>query len=226
MNLTLATNFKQILICCLLSFSVLNAQDNIESKEELPNDSYKNESYKTALISFDVYKPVISENSFIGQGTVGNLSFKFDAQFFVYKRFFVGISTGFTFLNVNDPSFTGIYNRSTVSNVSLHLGYEQPVARNLNIGGSVSPFGNATYKNVINQGRLEQQRDYAKPIILRAYISYNISTNFSVYLDYSFRSDKTEINTAPEIQDNFSKIQYHNIGLGIGFYLGKKPIID
>lgn len=218
MNLSLI--IKLFFLVLLATFKVHTQNDDVTN--ESPLDSLQVDSDQKALIiTLDFYKPFTTDKSFIGQGTYGEAGFDVGIQVFVYKNFFIGTFAGYFFLDVTDTNLVGDYKRSRVFNVSLELGYELPIIKDLDLGVSIAPVGYASYRNYIGEGRLRQQRDEASSILYRAYVSYHFAKHFAVFVNYSFRNDNANIETAPEIQNNFDKIQYHNVGLGLKFTLFK-----
>tara|TARA_R110002049_G_scaffold6614_1_gene41402 strand:+ start:537 stop:1211 length:675 start_codon:yes stop_codon:yes gene_type:complete len=224
MNLT---SIIKILLIFFLGFAqTITAQNDEDLAREIDDKSKSDKPYKSAIISYGVYKPYTTNKSFIGKGTKGDVGFKLGAQLFIYKRFFIGTFLSASFIDVTDSNLTGDYNRSQITSAYLEIGYEFSILEKLNLGLSIAPIGIANYRNDIRDGRVKQQNDTANVTIYQAYLSYNFAGNFSVFIDYSFRSDKTKIKTASEIQDEFDTIQYHNIGLGLKFSIGKKAMVN
>ncbi|MDB9782226.1 hypothetical protein OAB88_03840 [Winogradskyella sp.] len=56
--------------------------------------------------------------------------------------------------------------------------------------------------------------------------SYKVTKAMSLFLDYSYRIDNTRIKAPLNLQNDFNKIQYHNIGLGIRIYAGTKDLVQ
>lgn len=227
MNLISPTKIAILLFFCMLKLSSVSAQ-NIESTlQEEPTDTKQSDvNQKTVILTLGAFQPITTESSFIGRGTEGKMSFNIGVQGFVYKHFFIGVNTGASYLEVTDSSFTGNYNKSTVAHTYIEVGYEFPIYQDLRAGASFAPWGEARYKNIRNRSRINEQADHATITKYELYLSYKIRGALHVFAGYSFRNDNSDIETAPEIQDNFDKIQYHQINFGIKFYLGSKDIMS
>lgn len=218
MNLTSIIRMRILLVCTLFFSIILNSQNSDDEFSDRKIDSSEVEVFqKTAIFTLGVFQPIINDDSNIGKGANGNLSFKLGGQLFVYKRFFVGGFFNSTYLDITDISFTGKYKRSYVTTSYLQFGYEFSVSKKLSFAASIAPIGYADYRNYIKKNRVNQQHDSAKVLIYETYLSYDVSDRFSIFIDYSYRTDTTNIRTASEIQSNFSKIKYHNFGIGLKF---------
>lgn len=228
MNLTLVIKNRLFLLCFLFLVSIFYAQENKDINENniIEQDSIKPITQKSAILSFAAYRPTTINNSFIGQSTKGKIGFKTGLQLFMYKGFFIGGMLDISFLDVEDSNLIGRYNRSTITAAYFEIGYDLPINKQFNIGLSLAPFGFANYRNVIDADRIEQQNDTANLTIFKTYLSCNLKNNLLIFIDYSFRNDNTNINTAPDISGDFDKIQYHNIGLGVKISIGQKAMFD
>ncbi len=207
-----------LLIYFFLSCLYINSQNsNITSLNKVADSLEKKAFDKTAIFTLSVFQPTLIQNSNIGKGADANLSFKVGGQLFLYDRFFIGGFFSSTYLDITNVNYTGNYKRSNATSSYLQVGYEAPVLPKAYLAISVAPLGYANYRNFISSERIEQQHDSAKIFIYEAYFSYDISDTLSIFIDYSYRTDRTNVKTAPEIQDEFSKIQYHNFGIGLKF---------
>lgn len=227
MNLILPTKATMLLICCLLTLHLSHAQNTESSSQNDSIETKKSDAHqKTVIFTLGLFQPITTESSFIGRGTEGKVSFNIGVQGFVYKDFFIGINAGASYLDVTDSSFTGNYNRSTVSHTNIEIGYEFPINSDWRLGASFAPWGEARYRNIRSRTRNDDQVDHAKFTKYELYLSYNISGALHGFAGYSFRNDKSDIKTAQEIQDNFDKIQYHQINFGLKFYIGNRDIVS
>ncbi|MFK7831833.1 MAG: hypothetical protein AB8B52_01030 [Winogradskyella sp.] len=218
MNLTLVT---RLLFLLLIATSASYAQSDLVQNENSVDSLNITSKEKAVILTVGFYKPFTTENSFIGQGTTGQAGFDLGMQVFLYKNFFIGGFGGYFFLDVTDADLVGDYSRSRVFSASLEVGYELPIHKNIDLGLSIALLGYASYRNFISEGRTRQQRDGASSRLYRAYLSYQFAKHFAFFVNYAFRNDNSSIETAPEIQDNFNKIQYHNVGFGLKFTLFK-----
>lgn len=181
-------------------------------------------NFRPRLLSFslDTYLPIPAGDKFVGQGMEGRLSYNFKAQMFVYKQAFFKIGIGQTYLTVTDPTITGNYQKTTISNQYLSLGYEFLPVENVRLGLSIGVLGNADYNNRENRNGSDRnfQRDTAKLNIYELYIDYEVVYFMAVTFNYAYRNDKTKINVPQELQSSFDRAQFHNVGIGLKFYLG------
>jgi hypothetical protein len=226
MNLISVIKIYSVFICFAIVTSGVMAQNTNEVLEDKVKDTITSGKYQKSLIfSVEVFKPYTTENSFIGRGTEAKTSFNLGVQMFIYKNFFIGGFTGASYLQVKDSQFTGNYRRSTVAHSYFNFGYELPINEDLRLGASVALIGSARYKNKVNNSGSVRQIDNAKLNKYGVYLSYKVDGALSIFAGYSYRVDKTKINTAPEIQDNFNTINYHNFSIGIKIYGGNRDTI-
>ncbi|WP_339623554.1 hypothetical protein [uncultured Winogradskyella sp.] len=216
MNLTLLI---KLFIFVTITTSVVSAQ-TIGSGNQTTIDHTKELSQpKKIAINLGFYKPFTTNTSYIGRGTQGEFGFDVGVQVFVYKNIFIGTSAGYFFLDVTDTNLVGDYERSRAFSLALELGYEQPITRHIDIGAGIAPLATTSYRNYISEGRVRQQRDNASAMVYRAYVSYKFTKYLAFFVNYAFRSDASKIETAPEIQNKFNKIQYHNVGFGFRIFI-------
>lgn len=227
MNLILPTKATMLSIFCLLMLPLSHAQNTESSSKDDSIETKKSDAHqKTVIFTLGLFQPITTESSFIGRGTEGKVSFNIGVQGFVYKHFFIGVNTGASYLEVTDSSFTGNYKRSTVAHTYIEVGYEFPINKDFRLGASFAPWGEARYKNIRSRARNNEQVDHAKFTKYELYLGYNISGKLYVFAGYSFRNDNSDIQTAPEIQDDFDKIQYHQINFGLKLYFGSKNLVS
>lgn len=207
---------RYIFICAFLT--LFGWSLNSQSSSKIVTDSLSSDTFeKTGILTFGSFYPNSINNSFIGKATSGNIGFKLGGQLFVYNRIFVGATLDLAFLDVDNPDIAGIYDGSRITSAYLQVGYEFKLSNKLSLGTMIVPYGHADYKNFIDEDLAEQQNDSAKIFMYEVYLSYDLSDRLSIFVDYSYRTDRTKIKTAAEIQDDFSKIEYHNIGVGLKF---------
>lgn len=227
MNLISVIKVLRFLVCFVVFTSGTIAQNTSIFLETEAKDTVASKTYQKSLIySAEFVKPFTTESSFIGKGTTAKPSYNLGIQMFIYKNFFVGGFTGTTYLDVTNKQFTGNYVRSVVAHSYLNLGYELPINDAFRIGASATVLGSARYRNRVNNSGSAQQLDHAKLNKYGVYLSYKIDGALSIFAGYSYRIDKTEINVAAEIQDNFNRINYHSISFGIKIYGGNKDAIS
>ncbi|WP_131474391.1 hypothetical protein [Neotamlana nanhaiensis] len=166
--------------------------------------------------------PNPTNSSNIGKATTGKSGIEGGVQLFLYNNFFIGGFLGVSGLDVSQPEYTGNYSRSSVTFGYFQVGYEFPIQEKLRLGLSFVPFGESRYKNILSNSSNVYQVDNARFVMLGTHLSYKVSGPFYIFAGYAFRSDKTEIKTAPEFQDQFKSIQYHSVSFGVKFYIGNK----
>lgn len=222
MSSTSAFNFRLALSLFISCFNLVFAQTEMDEGIKTNDSGIVRISEKTVVFTAGTFQPIAIDNSNFGRVAEANLGFKLGLQFFVYKNFFVSGFFSASYFDIQNQDLVGRYYKSTLSSTYLQLGYEQKINSKLLIGASIAPLGFATYKNIIDRSRIEQQKDRAYINNVEIYISYEVLNNIAIYVDYAFRSDKTYVETAPEILNKFNRIQYHNIGFGLRFFGGHK----
>lgn len=223
---------KRFGILGLLLFGFLcPAQDNPENEKVRSDTITANmKNFRPRLLSLclEAYVPVATGNKFIGKGMEGKVSFNFKAQMFVYKQAFFKIGLGETYFKVIDPSVTGNYQKTTISNQYLALGYEFLPLEKVRLGLSVGVLGNAVYQNTLSSNGRSRgfQTDSAKLNIYELYIDYELKFFMAITFNYAYRNDRTNIKVPQELQSSFDRAQFHNFGLGLKFYLGDNNIFQ
>lgn len=210
-------------------FIVIGVQSqNIKTNYlEQNNDSITSVTNQRLLaFTFNFQNTGITESSALGKASNGKLGFNLGLQFFVYKQFFIGGFTGTSYLDITDTALVGNYSKSTVTHSYLSVGYEYPIDTNFSVSLSFTPIGNARYKNVITGTSSAKQIDRATITMYNASCSYKVSKSMALFLDYSYRIDNTRITAPLNLQNDFNKIKYHNIGLGIRIYAGRKDLVE
>jgi len=216
-----------IYIVFLFIVASVQSQDFKSNYLEQNNDStVAHTNQRLLAFTFNFQNIGITESSALGKASNGKLSFNLGIQFFVYKQFFIGGFTGTSYLDVKDIALVGNYSKSTVTHSYLSVGYEYPIDDNFSVSLSFTPIGNARYKNVIRGTSSAKQIDRANITMYNASCSYKVTKAMSLFLDYSYRIDNTRIKAPLNLQNDFNKIQYHNIGLGIRIYAGTKDLVQ
>lgn len=177
-------------------------------------------------LSLEGNAPIPSGNKFVGQAMDGKVGFNFKAQMMIYKQFFINLGVGETYLNVNDISNTGNYRSTRISSQYVSVGYEFLPAKKVRLGLGVGILGNADYSNKFSEGISVIQRDTAKLNIYELYVDYEIFYFMAVTFNYSYRNDRTKIDVPQELQSYFERAQFHNVGLGLKFYLGDNNLFQ
>jgi hypothetical protein len=182
---------------CILSFSVLaqNTEENTESKNNTTQEnSTANSRQRFGAFSIGFHKPIPTGNNFVGKGMRGKSGFDFKLQLYVYKQFFIGGSAGASYLEVKDASVTGNYEKTTVAEQFLYLGYEFLPFENWRIGVQASIIGDAVYKNkFLPESKLGLQTDSARYHGYGFYINYELGENAMFYIDYIYRTTQLEL---------------------------------
>ncbi len=211
----------------LLIGSLVYAQEGIERiKAEATDEenTVSNSRQRSAIISFDMYKPTLSGKSAFAESSEENIGFTFNLQFFVYKQFFMGFASGNSYFNNKNISKTGNYNKTRVTGRDIYIGYEFLPTDNLRLGVGATVVGGARYKNILSSASEVYQIDHSAMRKYRLYIGYDMDRTVSIYVNYAFRQDRTEIDVPAQLNSSFSRIHYHNFGLGIRLYLGSDAI--
>lgn len=202
--------------------------ENVKVRSDTVISNMKNFRSRLLSLSIDTYLPIPAGDKFVGRGMEGKASFNFKAQMFVYKQLFFKIGAGETYLKVADPSVTGNYQKTTISNQYLALGYEFLPLQKIRMGLSIGVLGNAQYLNIqnINGRNAASQKDTAKLNIYELYVDYEIKYFMAITFNYGYRNDRTNIDVPQELKSTFDRAQFHNLGIGLKFYIGDKNIFE
>ncbi len=178
------------------------------------------------FISVGYHSPITTGDNFMGQGLEGESGLDFKFQIYVYKQFFLGLYTGASYFDVKDNSIVGNYNKTSLSEGYGYVGYEFLPADRLRLGVLASFYGGARFKNHYSKSRNVFQVDRGNLSSFGVYFNYELSSHLMVYIDYAYRTSKTDIKVAPELNDLFERGNYHSIGIGINFALGTGDLIS
>lgn len=212
----------KILIFCLLVSASCFGQNDVEIVET-KNQPSLNKTYYS--YNFEYFIPQTFGNNAVANGTTGVGGFNAKLQLGIYKGVFVGGNVGAAYLEVTNPEIVGNYNKSTVTNNYLFFGYEYYVSEKFKIGASVAPFAKTTYKNKIFDASEGRQYDTGSFFNFELYADYKLSSQFAVFISYSYRKDKLNILAPNEIQSQFNDTQYSNFGMGIKLCFGKRDLV-
>lgn len=225
MSLILTTKSKIVIAIFFLFSLVLQAQDFDDLTTEVQDSIRANTTQRYAIFTIGGLAPIKRNNSAFQNGTDMTFGFNFGAQLFVYNRFFIGGFINSNKAEVTNKTLVGEYDKTNITLLYLELGYEFEFNKQFNLGVSFSPLGRANYNNTIsNNSNFTSQTDIANVILFNAYLRYNFSRNFSLFASYSFRNDNLRIEAAPEIQNRFDNIQYHNFGFGLKYAVGLRSM--
>lgn len=196
----------------------IEKEDIIDPEDTIRVANMKNLRPRLLALSLDLYQPIPSGDQFVGQALNGKISFNFNAQMYIYRQFFIKVSVGANYFDVENTSVVGNYQKSTFTNESLSLGYEFLPFEKIRLGLSASVLGNSNYTNKIisNSGAL--QRDTAKLNSYGLYLDYEVFYYMAVSFNYSYRNDRTNIQGPEELKSTFERAQFHNVGIGVKFY--------
>ena len=206
-----------------LSLGLMAGSQTFAEDEQEPtrttNSSYDTRSRLISL-SGDVTRAIPSGSQYIGKAMDGETGYNFNAQLFVYKQLFLNATFGQNYFTVSDRTLVGNYEKSTVNYNYLSIGYEFLPFQNLRLGLSFSVSSNLSYKNIYNS-REVFQIDTGNLNAYNLYIDYEIVPYMAFYATYSYRNDKMAIKTPTELSSFFDRAQFHSIGVGLKFYIGK-----
>lgn len=224
MNSLLNTRTWVLIISCITTLKTV-AQDITTDISEPPNTSFKSSTQKSLSFSLSVLSPTAIDNSNFAKGSKERLGFEIGAQVFIYKGLFLGLFHSSTYFEITNQNLLGRYDKTSVAAVYLKLGYELEIIRNFSATLAIAPIGNVRYKNIIDRDRIKQQIDDADIMIYEVALAWQFTKTISAFFQYAYRIDNTKIQTAAEISDDFDRIDYQNLGLGLKFSLGDKPLL-
>jgi len=212
-------HIKNYSLCLIVAISSFSFSQN--------NTNLKQNNQKLGFGSIDYSMAIPSGDNFIGLGMESKGGFNAKAQFFIYKHFFIAGTVGSNYFSVKDKTIVGNYNKTTVSHQYLNIGYEILPIPNTRLGLSISLFGESNFENKSITNTLEAfQNDNAHVRSYEFYFDYMISDEFALYLNYSYRNDKTDIQAPLEIQNLFENANFHAVGIGVKLYFGNKDVFS
>lgn len=218
MNLTLHIRALVLVFLCFCQFS--KAQDNVITLDQqgyVPSEKDKEYNRKTFICAFDVFGAIPTGDNYAGKFTDGKAGFNLKAAL-TYKGVFAGFVSQTSYIDITSPRETGFYDKTTISGTGLMLGYEISPFQNVNIGLSFTLFGKARYHNThFTNGDEAEFTDRAKMNLYELNVDYIVSKSFAFYFYYGFRDDRLEIAVPEEINQNFERAKFHNLGIGLKF---------
>lgn len=201
-------------------------EETKENNQETSEKSTEKNFQKLGFGALEYAQPITTGDNFFGLGMQGKGGFNIKAQFFLYKHIFISGTLGNNYFDVIDKSVVGNYNKVKLNYNYLSLGYEIIPLKDVRIGLSFSVFGETKYENEsLTDTRESFQFDDGNARGYNMYLDYLFKDDLAIYISYTYRNDKTNIVTAPEIQPLFEYASFHNIGIGIKLYFGQSDII-
>ncbi|TXD81462.1 hypothetical protein ESY86_18175 [Subsaximicrobium wynnwilliamsii] len=225
MSSTLPIKRLAFVLACLCG-SFVFSQDLTETTIPEPQDAPQAQSARErkVALSFDLYRPSPSGNNFFAESASGSLGFNFDLQLFVYKQFFLGGGIGDSYFDNKDISKTGNYEKTTLSSHDFYVGYEFLPLEDFRLGVAVTIVGNSRYKNNQSNTRKVYQVDHGNLRNYQTYFAYEVDRTLSVFIKYTYRSDRTKIQVPSALNSYFEKTAVHQIGFGLKLYFGEKSV--
>ncbi|TBV25093.1 hypothetical protein DMZ43_12315 [Meridianimaribacter sp. CL38] len=214
-----------VAVFVLFAFSAFS-QSSSEKDSVSSNISYENNRQRFGFFSMGYHNPNTTGDNFMGDGLQGKSGFDFKFQMYVYKQFFLGLYTGASYFDVKDVELVGNYKKSTLNESYLYIGYEFLPADRMRLGALASFYGDSRFKNYYSKTSNVYQVDKGNLNSFGVYFNYELSSHFMIYIDYAYRTTKTEINTSTELNQFFEKGKYHSIGIGLIFALGSKDVLS
>ena len=197
--------------------------ENTEEKSSIFNST---ERQKYLVFSAGYQNPIATGDNFIGNALKGTSGFDVKFKLFVYKQFFLEYNISSSKFRVENKTLVGDYRRTSISSSFLYFGYELLPLPDVRLGINAALFGQT---KMVNRGfNLPEaiQRDSGRLSSYGIYIAYEFHPNISVYVDYAYRSIKTNINVPQELEKQFRKGTYQTIGLGVMLTMGKKDLVS
>jgi len=198
-------NTKQTLFFLVLLFPfVLSAQ--------AIGDLAKNDkTHKVISFSLGTFKPIAFGDSFINDNTESNFGVEFNAQFNIIKKGYVGVRLNGFGLDVTEANGQRLYDRSTVSSISILLGYrflEQEKYAVTTLGG----IGRVNYSNKVNGKRFN---DNGTSYWFQLEGEFSVSRYFQIYGGPELRLDRLNIASADAINSRVNNINYLMLHIGM-----------
>lgn len=224
MNLIFLTKRVVYGIVFLLPFGVLAQEDKPVTETQETEKNARNKNYIVAIsVGYNNLMP--TGDNFAGQGFEAGSGFHVKTHLYVYDRIFAGVALGKDYLQVKNTELLGVYERTSISNQYVYLGYEMLLFDGFRLGVSVGLFGNIDYRNQGSTNYKEiKQKDSGQSNYYGVSLDYQLATFVFVYLDYSYRTDRTNIDTPQALEDFFERANYHNVAVGLRLRFGRRVI--
>lgn len=215
------------MVITMTMFSQVRSTQRANANTGISSSNAMEYRQRFGFISVGYHSPITTGDNFMGQGLEGKSGLDFKFQIYVYKQFFLGLYSGVSYFDVKDTSVVGNYKKTTLAENYFYVGYEFLPADRIRLGVLASLFGDARFKNnFFNESANVYQKDRGKHSSFGVYFNYELSSHLMVYIDYAYRTSKTDIRVAPELNDLFERGNYHSIGVGINFALGTGDLIS
>ncbi|NRD18787.1 hypothetical protein HNV08_01905 [Winogradskyella eckloniae] len=228
MSLTSVINKAIVSFCLFISCIGYTQVDTDEELGSRETSSVFGSIERQKFVSFSVgyHIPISSGNNFVGSAYSGKSGYDLRLKLYVYKQFFMEYNNSISYFSVDNNALVGNYNKSKFQSNFLYFGYEFLPAPHFRLGVNAALFGETKMTNTgfnLSEGF---QNDSGQLSSYGLYLAYEIQSQISLYIDYAFRTVKTNIRAPQEIESFFSKGNYNTIGVGIMFLLGKRDFIS
>ncbi|WP_411766317.1 outer membrane beta-barrel protein [Winogradskyella sp. A3E31] len=220
---------KIFFVFVALCFSLVVSSQDEEQEDDIDIEINEQDFTRQRFASFNLgyNAPITTGENFMGDGLKGRGGMNFRFHLYPYKQFFVGVGLGQNYFKVKNKALVGNYQKTTLTEQYLYVGYEFLPAEKMRLGVSASLIGDAQFKNKYNlQSDNVSQTDHGRLASYGLYFNYEIGGNFMVFIDYSYKTSKTKINVPTELQSTFNRGTYHNIGFGLVFVMGTNDFLS
>jgi len=214
MKSALRINIIFFFFCNVLSLTAQQNKIDTISEDELDNPD------EIIFLKVSYLTPNPIQNNFASEALGFNYGYNFDINYKFPFQLLIGYKYQFMRAEPTEISLIGNYGRTNINTHGLNIGYKIDLAKRIDFEPFVTlaftnynnkKFFSSNYQNRINF------RDTAYTLIFSSSVIYRISKLLSIFLQPDYRLDYTNIKTATEIQEFFSKAQYFNIQVGLRF---------
>ncbi|WP_299108786.1 hypothetical protein [uncultured Winogradskyella sp.] len=217
-------------LCLCYSFVGVTQEDKqndiIEDTEEKSSVFSSKERQRYMAFSVGYQNPISSGDNFIGSALNGKSGYDLRFKLFVYKQFFLEYNNSLSYFKVGNKALVGNYRKSRFEGNFLYVGYEFLPLPDFRVGVNAALFGKTKITNSgFNLGEGIQQ-DSGNLSSYGLYVAYEIHSHVSLYIDYSYRSIKTNIKAPQGLESFFEKGTYNTIGFGVMFIMGKRDLVS
>ena len=219
--------FGFCLCCNAVGFSQEEKQNDLdEDKTEQSSIFSSKERQRYMAFSIGYQSPISSGDNFIGNALNGKSGYDLRFKLFVYKQFFLEYNNSLSYFKVSNKALVGNYRKSRFEGNFLYVGYEFLPLPDFRVGVNAALFGKTKITNSgFNLGEGIQQ-DSGNLSSYGLYVAYEIHSHVSLYIDYSYRSIKTNIKAPQGLESFFEKGTYNTVGFGVMFIMGKRDLVS
>lgn len=196
----------KITILFLLAVSGLKAQDSLSQNTEI---------VQYGSLSISAIYAIPTGDSFVNKAYQMKPGFAVDLYFILSaSNILLGFSLNTFDADVQNLESAGNYTDSNITYFGVKLGYQYSISKKIKLLGFAG-IGPRTYYNSEPVDSDFEFRDNGTSMPLDIRFVYQFSQNFGCFTSVGYQVDWLNIDTPPEISDDFDTITYFNLQLGM-----------